>query len=108
MRLSLAQITAAVQRTRRRDAAARAAATRGALRERHLTQPAAVTTAYAETVRSAARVIGTLNEEIRELETQVNAHFGTHPDAEIYLSRPGVGQVTGGPATHQSRMTFRS
>jgi len=25
----------------------------------------------------------------------VEAHFGQHPDAEIYLSQPGLGQVTG-------------
>jgi transposase len=29
------------------------------------------------------------------LEEQVSAHFLAHPDAEIYLSMPGIGEVTG-------------
>ena len=29
------------------------------------------------------------------MEEQVEAHFGQHPDAEIYLSQPGLGVVLG-------------
>jgi hypothetical protein len=29
------------------------------------------------------------------MEEQVEAHFGEHPDAEIYLSQPGLGVVLG-------------
>ena len=29
------------------------------------------------------------------MEEQVEAHFGKHPDAEIYLSQPGLGVVLG-------------
>jgi transposase len=29
------------------------------------------------------------------MEEQVEAHFGQHPDAEIYLSQPGVGTILG-------------
>jgi transposase len=29
------------------------------------------------------------------MEEQVEAHFGKHPDAEIYLSQPGLGLVLG-------------
>ena len=31
----------------------------------------------------------------RRLQGQVEAHFGQHPDAEIYLSQPGLGAITG-------------
>jgi transposase len=37
----------------------------------------------------------TLNTEIRALEGQVETHFGQHPDAEVYLSQPGIGAVLG-------------
>jgi transposase len=94
-RLTLTQITAALQRARRRDLPARAAAIQEALRAGQLAQPAAVTAAYAAAVQATAQVIITLNEQIRHLEGEVEAHFGRHPDAEIYLSQPGIGQVTG-------------
>ncbi len=29
------------------------------------------------------------------MEEQVEAHFGRHPDAEIYRSQPGLGQILG-------------
>ncbi|WP_256092834.1 transposase [Micromonospora aurantiaca (nom. illeg.)] len=29
------------------------------------------------------------------MEDQVEAHFGQHPDAEIYLSQPGIGVILG-------------
>ncbi|MFD7337365.1 transposase [Streptomyces violascens] len=29
------------------------------------------------------------------MEEQVKAHFLAHPDAEIYLSMPGIGEITG-------------
>jgi transposase len=54
-----------------------------------------VTAAHAAAVQATARVIITLNEQVKELEAQVHAHFGAHPDAEIYLSQPGIGTVTG-------------
>jgi transposase len=36
-----------------------------------------------------------LNEQIQVLEEQVKEHFLAHPDAEIYLSMPGIGEITG-------------
>jgi transposase len=59
----------------------------------HLAQPSVVVAAYAVTVRAAVAVIGTLNAQIETLEAQVGAHFGRHPDAEIYQSQPGLGEV---------------
>jgi len=46
-------------------------------------------------VRALAAVITTLNQQIKVLEVQVEAHFREHPDAEIILSQPGLGPVLG-------------
>jgi transposase len=94
-RLSIGQITAALKRTRRRDVAAKAATIQAALRSRQLGQPPALTGAYAATVRAQVAILTTLNTEIKTMEEQVEAHFGQHPDAEIYLSQPGLGVVLG-------------
>jgi hypothetical protein len=94
-KLTAAQISAALNRARRRDVPARAQVIKDALRAPQLAQPAAVTAAYAATVQAAAAVLTTLNEQIKQLEVQVEAHFHRHPDAEIYLSQPGIGTVNG-------------
>jgi hypothetical protein len=94
-RLATGQITAALKRARRRDVPAKAQAVKDALRVPHLAQPPAVTAAYAAVITAAAQVLITLNEQIRQLETQVEAHFRRHPDAEIYLSQPGIGTING-------------
>ena len=65
------------------------------LRSAQLGQPTAVTNAYAVTVRSLIAVITVLNEQVKTLQGQVEADFGRHPDAEIYLSQPGMGPVLG-------------
>ena len=66
-----------------------------ALRAEQLTQPPAVAAAYAATVRSQVAVLTTLNAEIDTMQGEVAAHFGQHPDAEIYLSQPGLGVILG-------------
>ena len=40
-------------------------------------------------------IIVELNCQIAELETELAAHFEKHPDADIYLSLPGLGVVLG-------------
>jgi transposase len=94
-KLTAAQISAALRRARRRDVAAKAKAMKDALRVPQLAQPAPVTAAYAAAVQASAAVLITLNDQIRRLEAQVEAHFLQHPDAEIYLSQPGIGPVNG-------------
>jgi transposase len=94
-KLTTAQISAALKRARRRDVPARAQAAKDALRAPQLAQPAAVTAAYAATVQATAAVLVTLNQQIKQLEIQVEAHFLRHPDAETYLSQPGIGPVNG-------------
>ncbi len=93
--LTTAQITAALKRARRHHAPDKAQAIRAALRAEHLTQPAAVVTAYAATVRAQVAILATLNAEIARMEEQVAAHFGRHPQVEIYRSQPGLGQILG-------------
>ena len=94
-RLTRAQVSAALKRARRRDIPGKATAILAALRSPQLGQPPAVTAAYAVTVRSLIAVITTLNEQVKTLESQVEADFGRHPDAEIYRSQPGMGAVLG-------------
>jgi transposase len=94
-RLSIGQISAALKRARRRDVAAKAAEIQAALRSEQLAQPAVVTAAYAVSVRALVAVLGTLNEQVKALQGQVEAHFGQHPDAEAILSQPGLGVILG-------------
>ncbi len=94
-RLTRAQVSAALKRARRRDIPAKATAILAALRSDQLGQPEAVTAAYAVTARSLIAVITVLNEQVKALESQVQADFGRHPDAEIYRSQPGLGSVLG-------------
>jgi hypothetical protein len=94
-RLTRAQVSAALKRARRRDITAKATAIITALRGAQLGQPPAITAAYAVTARSLIAVITTLNEQVKILQGQVEADFGRHPDAEIYLSQPGLGHILG-------------
>ncbi|MEV8530281.1 IS110 family transposase [Streptomyces sp. NPDC052000] len=92
-KLTRTQITGVLARRRNRDA--KAATIQAALRERQLALPEPVTAAYAAAATAHARLIIALNEQIAAMEVQVKAHFLAHPDAEIYLSMPGIGEITG-------------
>jgi len=94
-KLTRAQVSAALKRARRRNIPDKATAILAALRGEQLAQPAALTAAYAATVRSLIAVIAALNEQVTVLEEQVREHFGRHPDAEIILSQPGMGAILG-------------
>jgi transposase len=94
-RLTRAQVSAALKRARRRDIPGKATAILAALRSAQLGQPPAITAAYAVTVRSLIAVIAVLNEQVKTLQAQVETDFGRHPDAEIYLSQPGLGLILG-------------
>jgi hypothetical protein len=94
-RLTTAQITAALKRARRRGIADKTARIQAALRTEHLGQPAVVNQAYAVSTRALTAVLAVLNEQIKTLQGQVEAHFGRHPAAEIVLSQPGLGLIFG-------------
>ena len=94
-KLTRAQVSAVLKHAGRYKIADRTDAILAALRSPQLGQPPALTAAYAAAVRSLTAVITTLNEQVNSLQGQVEAHFGQHPDAEIYLSQPGLGAITG-------------
>ncbi len=95
-RLTVPQISAALKRARRRgDLAGRARDIQAALRAPHLAQPAVIAGAHAGAVQAAVAVIGVLNEQISVMEAKVSELFRRHPDAGIYLSQPGIGDITG-------------
>jgi transposase len=94
-RLTTTQITAALKRARRHHRDRRAAEIQAALRTTQLGQAPLVSAAYGVAVRAQVAILVVLNEQIALLQGQVEAHFGQHPDAEIYTSQPGLGQILG-------------
>jgi len=94
-RLTIAQISAALKRARRRDIAEKAAAIQAALRAEYLGQPDVVAAAYAASIQAVIAVLTVLNTQVKTLHGQVEAHFGQHPAAEIFTSQPGMGVITG-------------
>jgi len=95
-RLTVSQICAALKRGgRQRNLERRATQIQQALRSGQLTAPAAVTAAFGATTKATVGIVGELNAQITGLETELGAHFEQHPDAAIYLSQPGLGDVLG-------------
>jgi transposase len=95
-RLSLSQIRAALKRAgRQRYLDKRAAEIQSGLRTDQLGAPDSVTKAYAATTRATVAILIELNHQISQLETELAGHFEQHPDADIYLSQPGLGVVLG-------------
>jgi transposase len=95
-RLPVSAIRSALKRGgRQRNLDTRAHEIAAVLRTEHLTAPDPVAAAFAATTRAAVGIIGELNRQIADLETQLADHFEQHPDADIYLSQPGLGDVLG-------------
>lgn len=93
-RLDRPAIQSALKRGgRKRNIAVRAREIQTALRPEQLGAPTPVTAAFAATTRAAVGVIAELNRQIADLETSLAEHFEKHPDADIYLSQPGLGTV---------------
>ena len=78
---------------RTRNIDVRAQAIVEGLRAESLEAPEVVAAAFAATTRSQVAIIRALNEQITALETELAAHFEQHPDADIYLSLPGLGVI---------------
>jgi hypothetical protein len=95
-RLSISKITATLRRAgRQRNLDTTAARIQTALRARQLQAHPGVVGAYTAAVRSLVAVIAELVAQTEVLRGEVEAGFGRHPDAEIYLSQPGLGTVLG-------------
>jgi transposase len=94
--LDLPAIQSALKRGgRKRNIAARARQIRAALRSEQLAAPAPVAAAFGATTRAAVGIIVELNRQIAELEAELATHFEAHPDADIYRSLPGLGDILG-------------
>jgi transposase len=94
-KLTIAQISAALKRARRRNIADKAAQIQVALRSEHLGQPEVVTAAYAASIRALVAVLAAVDAQVNAMCQEVEAHFGQHPAAEIILSQPGLGPILG-------------
>ena len=95
-RLSLSKIRSALKTAgRQRNLDAQALGIQTALRTEQLAAPAAITAAFGATTRAVVGIIAELNHQIADLEAELATHFETHPDADIYLSLPGLGVILG-------------
>ena len=79
----------------RRDKHTKAENIVATLRAPALEQPAELVEAYTASVRASIAFIRVAVEQTDALEAVAADLFHRHPDAEIYLSQPGIGDVTG-------------
>ena len=95
-RLTPARVTAVLRKAgRQRRLEQRAAEIVAALRSEQLTARPGVVPAYTASVSALVAVITEMVHQTQLLEEQVKQGFGQHPDAEIYLSQPGMGPILG-------------
>jgi hypothetical protein len=95
-RLSSSKIAATLRRAgRQRNLDTTAARIQTALRVPQLDAHPGVVSAYTASVKALIAVITELTTQTEVLRSEVEAGFGRHPDAEIYLSQPGLGPVLG-------------
>jgi transposase len=98
-KLTVAQIQAALRKGgRRRNIEPRAAVIKDRLAVTELRALIPVEETLAMVTRSTLAVIDQLNIQIGLLETELAARFRQHPDADIYLSLPGLADVLGARA----------
>ncbi len=93
--LSLAKIISALRKAGRRNIEQRATEIRDALRGPQLEQPAAVAQAHGVAAAALASLLQGVIAKIDHLEKELDLSLKVHPDAEIYLSLPGLGTVLG-------------
>ena len=97
--LTKTKIVSALRRAGRgRNLEPKAAQIQSQLRLPQLEAPALVAKSYGHSVAASVAVIKQLSLQIAALEKELAASFETHPDAEIYLSLPGLGFVLGARA----------
>jgi hypothetical protein len=94
--LSVAKIRSALRAGgRQRNIDTRAADIAEKLRVEHLEAPDAMADALGASVSSLVAVLVVMNQQIARLETELANRFEQHPDADIYLSLPGLGVILG-------------
>lgn len=94
-RLSISKISAALRRSGRHNVEQKAARIQTALRGEQLEFAPVVADAYGQTIGSMIQVLKTLNHELQELEQRIAELYRVHPEAKIYDSLPGLGEVLG-------------
>jgi hypothetical protein len=95
-RLSQARLESLLRKAgRQRNVAATAAKIRATLATEQLTARPGVVPAYAASASALIAVLSAMAEQTEVLARQVEQGFGQHPDAEIYLSQPGLGIILG-------------
>lgn len=93
-RLSTGRVAGLLRKAgRQRNADSRAEQIVTALRSEQLPVRAELETVHAASVSALVAVLTTMAAQIAVLEEQVRLGFGRHPDAEIYLSQPGLGTI---------------
>jgi hypothetical protein len=93
-RLSQTRVATVLRKAgRQRNLDRRAAEIVAALRTEQLGARPSVVPGYAAHVSALVAVITEMVRQTEVLEEQVRQGFGQHPDAEIYLSQPGLGVV---------------
>lgn len=94
--VSQAKLISALRKAgRERNLEARAVELRRILQQPQLEQPATLVAAYGLIVKSCVQMIRELNAQTAALEQELAKSFELHPDAELYLSLPGLGFVLG-------------
>ena len=94
--LSVSRVAGLLRKAgRQRNLDNRAAEIVAALRTEQLPVRAELAGVNAATVSALVAVITTMVAQTGVLEEQVRQGFGQHPDAEIYLSQPGLGTILG-------------
>ncbi|MCB0992513.1 MAG: IS110 family transposase [Microthrixaceae bacterium] len=97
--LSVAKIRTALRAAgRQRNIDTRARQIADSLRVDTLHAPDVVVSAFAATTRSTVAIITAINTQIAVLDAELATHFEQHPDADIYLSQPGIGVILGARA----------
>jgi transposase len=97
--ISQAKIASALRKEgRERNLGVKAAEIQACLRAPQLELPPVVARAYGQSVAAIIGLLGQMNRELAGLEQELSSNFEMHPDAEIYLSLPGLGRVLGARA----------
>jgi hypothetical protein len=95
-RLSQARVESLLRKAgRQRNVAATSAKIRATLASEQPTARPGVVPAYAASASALIVVLSAMAEQTEVLARQVEQGFGQHPDAEIYLSQPGLGIILG-------------
>ena len=94
--LSRNQLCSALRRGgRQRNVERRAEEIQAAMRSEQLIAAPALVGAFATITKATVALVEELNRQIADLEGALESHFEQHPDADIYLSLPGLGDVLG-------------